>query len=36
MTLGWGEILIILVVVSFIIGLAFRPARARGGSRRKT
>ena len=35
MTLGWGEILIILVVVSFIIGLAFRAGHVRGGSRRK-
>jgi hypothetical protein len=33
-TIGWFEILIILIVVAFAIGLAFRAGYVRGGGRR--
>jgi Sec-independent protein translocase protein TatA len=34
MTLGWMEILIILIVLAFLIGLAFRAGHMRGKRRK--
>jgi Sec-independent protein translocase protein TatA len=34
MTIGWSEALIILVVLAFLVGLAFRAGVTRGRGRR--
>jgi hypothetical protein len=32
MTFGWGEVLVLIIVVAFIIALAFRTGYTRGNS----
>lgn len=33
MTIGWSEVLIIVVVLAFLVGLAFRAGHTRGRGR---
>lgn len=35
MTIGWSEALIILVVLAFLVGLAFRAGLTRGRGRKR-
>lgn len=35
MTLGWGEILIVLLVVGFIVALSLRAGIIRGGQTKR-